>query len=223
MPGITDVRGNVRRIEECGYEIVGHFPLPEASWRMHFYHPRAANLPAVRTNYYLPLLWLLVLLTIIAASHGHTVRIETQLVRSQVDLARARSLAEAGIPARRLEEHYDTKRILRFLLLRAPAVLSDFAGEGWRVIKGSDGKAEAYFLVARQAGLLRGRASRGGPLFDERDLPVASGYLAGLEKALVPGGAQPFSPGWGFSSSVREPRCGPWCGSRWFSCRPAGR
>ena len=34
-----------------------------------------------------------------------------------------RSLDEAGIPAARLEEHYDAKRILRFLLLRGPWLL----------------------------------------------------------------------------------------------------
>ena len=42
-------------------------------------------------------LWLLVLLTIIASSHAHNIRIETQLARSQLDLSRARALAEAGI------------------------------------------------------------------------------------------------------------------------------
>jgi ubiquinone/menaquinone biosynthesis C-methylase UbiE len=50
-PGMTDVRGNVRRIEECGYEIVGHFPLPEASWWTHYYDPLADNLRAMREKY----------------------------------------------------------------------------------------------------------------------------------------------------------------------------
>jgi len=54
----------------------------------------------------------------------------------------------------------------RFLLLRAPAVLTDFAGEGWRVVKGTDGKAEAYFLVAQRPGLLRGQATFEMPLPD---------------------------------------------------------
>ena len=41
-------------------------------------------------------LWLLVLLTVIAASHARNVRTETRLAANQVEAARARALAEAG-------------------------------------------------------------------------------------------------------------------------------
>jgi hypothetical protein len=56
----------------------------------------------------------------------------------------------------------------RVLLLRAPAVLTDFAGDGWRVVKGMDGSAAAYFLVAQRPGLLRGQATFEMPLPDPR-------------------------------------------------------
>lgn len=42
-------------------------------------------------------LWLLVLLTVIASSHAQNIRVETRLATQQVDAARARALAEAGI------------------------------------------------------------------------------------------------------------------------------
>lgn len=42
-------------------------------------------------------LWLLVLLTVIAASHARNIRTETRLAANQVEAARARALAEAGI------------------------------------------------------------------------------------------------------------------------------
>jgi ubiquinone/menaquinone biosynthesis C-methylase UbiE len=50
-PGITDVRGNLRRIRECGYEVVGHFTLPDESWWTHYYDPLSANLQAMREKY----------------------------------------------------------------------------------------------------------------------------------------------------------------------------
>jgi len=42
-------------------------------------------------------LWLVILLTIIGSSHARNVRIETRLAHNQVDIAKARALAEAGI------------------------------------------------------------------------------------------------------------------------------
>ena len=41
-------------------------------------------------------LWLLVLLTVIAASHARVIRTETRLASNQVEASKARSLAEAG-------------------------------------------------------------------------------------------------------------------------------
>jgi hypothetical protein len=56
----------------------------------------------------------------------------------------------------------------RFLLLRAPAVLTGFSGEGWRVVKGAEGKNGAYYLVAARAGVLVGHAAFQMPLADPR-------------------------------------------------------
>lgn len=50
-PDITDVEGNLARIRACGYEIVGHFTLPDASWWTHYYSPLAANLVTMREKY----------------------------------------------------------------------------------------------------------------------------------------------------------------------------
>ncbi|MGD9417701.1 MAG: hypothetical protein Q7R22_002080 [Verrucomicrobiota bacterium JB025] len=54
----------------------------------------------------------------------------------------------------------------RFLLLRDPAVLSDFAGDGLRVVKSPAGEATAYWLEAEVAGRLTGRATFEMPLAD---------------------------------------------------------
>ena len=50
-PGVTDVPGNLARIEDCGYEIIGHFTLPDASWWTDYYDPLAANLGTMREKY----------------------------------------------------------------------------------------------------------------------------------------------------------------------------
>lgn len=50
-PGVTDIDGNVERIESCGYEIVHHFTLPEASWWTHYQTPLEAKFPALRRKY----------------------------------------------------------------------------------------------------------------------------------------------------------------------------
>ena len=42
-------------------------------------------------------LWLLVLMTVIAASHARIIRTETRLASNQVENSKARSLAEAGV------------------------------------------------------------------------------------------------------------------------------
>jgi len=52
----------------------------------------------------------------------------------------------------------------RFLLLKAPAVLTNFAGEGWRVVKAPLGDQEAYFLVGTSEGKMTGKASFEMPL-----------------------------------------------------------
>ncbi len=50
-PDITDVPGNLARIGDCGYEIVGHFTLPNEAWWSHYYTPLADNLVAMREKY----------------------------------------------------------------------------------------------------------------------------------------------------------------------------
>ena len=50
-PGITDVPGNLARIEACGYEIVDHFTLPGEAWWTDYYTPLEAKLDALRSKY----------------------------------------------------------------------------------------------------------------------------------------------------------------------------
>ncbi len=50
-PGISDIAGNIARIERCGYEIVGHFTLPDASWWSDYYDPLAAKLVPLRERF----------------------------------------------------------------------------------------------------------------------------------------------------------------------------
>ncbi len=50
-PGITDVSGNIARIRDCGYEVLGHFRLPDESWWTDYYTPLAANLERMREKY----------------------------------------------------------------------------------------------------------------------------------------------------------------------------
>ena len=50
-PAITDVPGNLARIEACGYEIVGHFTLPAESWWTDYYTPLGGKLESLRDKY----------------------------------------------------------------------------------------------------------------------------------------------------------------------------
>ncbi len=49
--GITDVPGNVARIEGCGYEVVGHFTISDEAWWTHYYDPLTARLAEARERY----------------------------------------------------------------------------------------------------------------------------------------------------------------------------
>jgi general secretion pathway protein K len=60
-------------------------------------------------------LWLLVLLTVIAASHARAIRTETRLAANQVDAGKARSLAETGV------HHAIMELLVRDEALRWPA------------------------------------------------------------------------------------------------------
>lgn len=52
----------------------------------------------------------------------------------------------------------------RFLLLKPPAVLTAFQGEGWRVVKAPYGEQEAYYLVSTVEGRKTGKATFEMPL-----------------------------------------------------------
>lgn len=65
-------------------------PLSTADTSPHFSPPRQQGIALV------VVLWLMVLLTVIAASHARVVRTETRLASNQVDAGKARSMAEAG-------------------------------------------------------------------------------------------------------------------------------
>lgn len=50
-PAITDVAANLAAIEECGFEIAGHFTLPESSWTENYYAPLQERLRYLRQEY----------------------------------------------------------------------------------------------------------------------------------------------------------------------------
>jgi SAM-dependent methyltransferase len=50
-PDMTDVPATLAVIENAGYEVVGHFTLPDAAWWEHYYTPLEAKLPALREKY----------------------------------------------------------------------------------------------------------------------------------------------------------------------------
>jgi ubiquinone/menaquinone biosynthesis C-methylase UbiE len=50
-PGMTDVAGNLERIGAAGYEVVGHFRLPESAWWDEYYGPLEARLPEFERRY----------------------------------------------------------------------------------------------------------------------------------------------------------------------------
>lgn len=52
----------------------------------------------------------------------------------------------------------------RFLLLKPPAVLTAFQGEGWRVVKAPYGESEAYYLISTIEGRKTGKATFEMPL-----------------------------------------------------------
>ena len=50
-PAMTDVQNNLASIKRCGYEIVGHFTLPDSAWWDHYYSPLEEKLPALYEKY----------------------------------------------------------------------------------------------------------------------------------------------------------------------------
>ena len=50
-PAMTDVAANLETVRHAGYELLGHFTLPDAAWWDHYYTPLQAKLPALREKY----------------------------------------------------------------------------------------------------------------------------------------------------------------------------
>ena len=50
-PDIKDIPANLALIAECGYEIAGHFTLPESAWWEHYYTPLEKRLGELRRAY----------------------------------------------------------------------------------------------------------------------------------------------------------------------------
>ncbi len=86
----------------------------------------------------------------------------------------------------------------RFLLLRAPAVLSGFEGAGLRVVKAPLDGGEAYFMVAENAGRLTGKATFEMPAGDFQkgfELPGGPAALRQVTLHWDQAGWEFFSPG----------------------------
>lgn len=50
-PPMTDIDTNLKTVKECGYEVVGHFTLPESAWLESFYDPLEARVKSFRKKY----------------------------------------------------------------------------------------------------------------------------------------------------------------------------
>jgi SAM-dependent methyltransferase len=50
-PVMADIATNLATIEAAGYDIIGHFTLPDANWWDHYYTPLEAKLPGLRAKY----------------------------------------------------------------------------------------------------------------------------------------------------------------------------
>ena len=50
-PGIKTVPENLRLIPACGYQVIGHFALPEDAWWVDYYNPLEKRLQDLRKKY----------------------------------------------------------------------------------------------------------------------------------------------------------------------------
>ncbi len=50
-PGMGTVDDNLKRISSAGYEVIGHFTLPESDWWDNYYHPITTRITALREQY----------------------------------------------------------------------------------------------------------------------------------------------------------------------------
>ena len=50
-PSLIDVAGNLERVRAAGFEVVGHFTLPDESWWTNYYDPLALRIPGALEKY----------------------------------------------------------------------------------------------------------------------------------------------------------------------------
>lgn len=50
-PAMVDIDSNVSTIRNSGYDLLGHFTLPESAWKESYYHPLGDRLQLFRKNY----------------------------------------------------------------------------------------------------------------------------------------------------------------------------
>ena len=50
-PAMTDTATITNTIRDCGYDLLGHFTLPDAAWWQHYYGPLEAKLPSLSDRY----------------------------------------------------------------------------------------------------------------------------------------------------------------------------
>jgi SAM-dependent methyltransferase len=50
-PRMADVASNLKTVRDCGYEVVGHFVLPESIWWESFFHPLEARMNSYQEMY----------------------------------------------------------------------------------------------------------------------------------------------------------------------------
>jgi SAM-dependent methyltransferase len=50
-PAMLDVPGNLKLLDDAGYEVLGHFALPDEEWWTHYYSPLEGKLKKAREEY----------------------------------------------------------------------------------------------------------------------------------------------------------------------------
>ena len=50
-PAITTAEENIKKISGCGYDLLGHFPLPEDAWWIEYYGPLEKRIQQLRRKY----------------------------------------------------------------------------------------------------------------------------------------------------------------------------
>jgi SAM-dependent methyltransferase len=50
-PAMTDIATNIEMLQACGYELSGHFTLPDPDWWVPYYTPLEAKLPSLYDTY----------------------------------------------------------------------------------------------------------------------------------------------------------------------------